>query len=834
MSNRMRKLNSQSGQALIMAVLVMLVVAVLAALFIAVIAAQLRQAQRQSLTIALQGIAEAGLRYADYNLVHGPDGADWRPDPNPGTFDYGENGEFQLTVSYRPEAGDPYSNFIKLESLATLKDNPFLRRRMVAYKPILVTDYIRFVANGEKSPLPASLGANTRMQLYEDPALGWPDRTYPWRLYKTVLDGPIRVNTDLHWHGDVQVNLESARGDNVAVAGDISHDPGGHWNASTGGWYAPDDPDPSHVSQVQVSVDAGAPQAVLPSGRAGFTTLGGSYGGVYRTFYRDGRQQSDVNGDPRWVRYIDPPTLDPARYLALTRDSGTWIAGEGDYAGRQVNTGWFGYGKGLYINNPEHIKYEHDYEQMRSEWIAASGTYAPDAVVIELMPGPPIQPGVENGRPFLRLTWAGGGFRSRLGALVGTTVNLPYPQNGVIYAAGDVSVKGTLQRRVGSPKKYYDQQPYVFPNDPIGQTWSAGTEANDTNRNYHLTIVSGGNIFIVGNILGPVSAGLPGANADTDTKLALLARDSVVLNTLGFQQVLQYAYDVVIEGRRYYEVRPGGPLDVLCPSSASARPIGMYFTHTGQPNILLPLGHAGSAIMQVLINGVPYDWGNIEGVPFPVYDGSTNYFLFAPPPVVPPPPPSTPNNNETNAIYPIEESIPNVLYGAVKRVTFPPTAVGSQVIRFQVTSGSPRFYWVAVDSIRFRIDVEIDAAVYAEHGSWYVIPGPFVTAPEPTNGDPAYDPAAPPEPLPGEPIDTQITIFGAVSENRTAPLADVNDWVAKWRGSNAAWLSGSSYGISYVYDMALRAPLVADEPGSRPRLPKLPVSPAMIAWGERI
>jgi hypothetical protein len=93
-----------------------------------------------------------------------------------------------------------------------------------------------------------------------------------------------------------------------------------------------------------------------------------------------------VDGKPRWVRYIDPPALDPARYLALTRDSGTWIAGEGDYAGRQVNTGWFGYGKGLYINNPEHIKYNHDYERMRSEWVAASGTYAPDAVVIELDP----------------------------------------------------------------------------------------------------------------------------------------------------------------------------------------------------------------------------------------------------------------------------------------------------------------------------------------------------------------------------------------------------------------------------------------------------------------
>jgi len=826
MSNRMGKLNSQSGQALIMAVLVMLVVAVLAALFIAVIAAQLRQAQRQSLTIALQEIAEAGLRYADYNLVHGPDGADWRPEP-PATFDYGD-GKFQLTVTYDPQPGDPYSRFIKLESVATLKDNPFLRRRMVAYKPILVTDYVRFVANGEKSPLPASLGANARMYLYENPELGWPNRTWPWQLYKTVFDGPIRVNTDLHWHGDVQVNMSSARGDNIAVAGDISNYmvPAAAWDGTKWLWNGP-------LSQVLVSVDSGAPQAVLPSDSASFTTLGG--------FYRDGLQREVTEGGkryPRWVRYIDPPTLDPARYLALTRDSGTWIAGEGDYgvpAGRQVNTGWFGYGKGLYINNPEHIKYNHDYERMRSEWIAASGTYAPDAVVIELDPGgaggsPP---------PKLRLTWrqGTGQFRNRQGLPIGRgPLDMPFPENGVIYAAGDVAVKGVLPPQRGAPGRYYDNpQPYRFPNDPLKDTW---TPLNDTNRNYHLTIVSGGNIFIEGNLMGPVTAaitdpdtGVP-TTAQSDSKLALLACDSVVLNTLGMSQALQPTPEVSVEGTPYYEVRPGQPLDVLCPTSASARPIGMYFTHTGQPNIWLPLGHAGAAIMQLLINGVPYNW---DSGPLPVYnDGSvdyrTKYWLFAPPPVVA----ANPHNNETNAIYPIEESIPNVLYGAVKRVTFPPTAVGSQVIRFQVTSGSPRFYWVAADSIRFRIDVEIDAAVYAEHGSWYVIPGPYVTAPEPTGGAPAYDPAAPPEPLPGEPIDTQITIFGAISENRTAPLADVNDWVAKWRGSNAGWLSGSSYGISYVYDTALRAPLVAGQPGSRPRLPKLPVSPAMIAWGERI
>ena len=319
-----------------MAVLVMLIVAILAALFIAVIVSQLRQAQRQSFTIALQEIAEAGVRYADYNLVHGPDGADWRPDPNPGTFDYGENGEFQLTVSYRPEAGDPYSNFIKLESLARLKGNPFLQRRVVEYKPILITDYVRFVANGEKNPLPAALGANVEMYLYDNASLPqpeWPERIYPGRRYKTVLDGPIRANADLQWHGDVQVNLSSARGDKVVVAGDIVNDMVPRWNETTYLWDGP-------LTEVLVSLDGNPPQPVYATEDPAnpFTTLDG--------IYRDGRQMDDADGHPRWVRYLDPPSLDPARYLVLTRDSGIWSEGAPgtEYEGQQVNTGWFGYG----------------------------------------------------------------------------------------------------------------------------------------------------------------------------------------------------------------------------------------------------------------------------------------------------------------------------------------------------------------------------------------------------------------------------------------------------------------------------------------------------------
>jgi len=802
-----------------MAVMVMLIIAVLAALFLAIIATQLRQSQRQTFTIELQEIAEAGLRYADYNLVHGPDGADWRPDPNPGTFDYG-SGQFRLTVTYEPEAGDPYSRFIKLESLAQMKGNPFLQRRMVAYKPILVTDYVRFVHNLDKSPLPASLGANVGMYLYEDPTLPWPQlpsdsgRLYPGRRYKTVLDGPIRVNTDLTWHGDVLVNLSSTRGDNVAVAGDISHDMVREWNATTHRWDDPSSP----LTQVQVAIDSGVPRVVAESASGSFTSLDG--------YYRDGEKQDDVAGNPRWVRYIEPPTLDAERYLASTRDSGVWKSGEGDYAGQSVNTGWFGYGKGIYIDNAEHIKYGHDYEKMRSDWTSVTGPYAPDALVIELDPGGP----GGSPAPKVHMTWRGGAgqFRTPTGGPKDNPgeLALPYPENGVIYATGDVAVSGTLPPRAGSPARYYDQAHYQFDRltgDLIPLDFP------DTNRYYHLTIVSGGNIFIEQSILSPLTAALPGVSGDSDTKLALLARDSVVLNTSQFAQVGQPTTDVVIEGTPWHEVRPGRPLDVII-RSASSYPVDLYFRHTGQPNIALPAGHAGAAIMQVLINGAPLNWDfGVNGV----YDSGLRYYLFLPPP-------TAVADNEVNAVYPTQESLPN----DYKRVTFTPTGIANdpQVVRFQVTSDSPRFYWVR--DIRARIDVEIDAAIYAEHGSWFIVPGAWITSPEPPLGDPGYNPGNPPRPLPGEPLDINLIVRGAVGENRTAPFADASDWVAKWRGNDESWLPTSpnyspDLGISkftlrYIYDMSLRGPLLPGEAGGPPRLPKLPVSPEMIAWGERI
>jgi hypothetical protein len=155
------QLGSHRGQSLILVILVLIAIAAAAALFVALIAAAQARTGRQANIIALDNIAEAGIRYADYQLTYSAEGADWRPIPaglfNPFPYQFG-NGYYRLTLTYDPQEGEPLSRFIRIECVAQLARNPLLRRTKVAYKPILLTDYLRFVGNRDRSSLSAVLG----------------------------------------------------------------------------------------------------------------------------------------------------------------------------------------------------------------------------------------------------------------------------------------------------------------------------------------------------------------------------------------------------------------------------------------------------------------------------------------------------------------------------------------------------------------------------------------------------------------------------------------------------------------------------------------------------
>jgi len=764
-----RMAGEESGQALLMAVSLLVILAMVAALFIAMVAARSAQTARQADLVALQQIAEAGLRFADDALTNGPDGADWRPQEGP--YDFGR-GRFTLTVSYNPSTTEdtPYWNCIRVESVADLglredgtARNPFLKRRVVAYKRVMINDYLRFVSNRDHSNRPAQLGVPLLVN---------------GTAYRSVFSGAIRVNSDLDWYGNNLVNLDSTGAgagrvdDTVEVAGTIRHD-------DTDG-----DGDASDDTSVHVTFQGGAEQTALPSEDPNFTTLpAGTPTASPR--YVDGMQTTDGAGYQRWARYLTPPAISRQRYLALTRDSGRWMTTPDGLS--RYNTGWYGYGQGIYIANGVHLQ-SHDYEVMRANWLGSDArwwdsprlqVYTPPAVRIVLHGGDGQDAAVE-------MEWPnpapGEGWRDEQGQPLGSdTLTLPYPANGVIYAEGNVSVRGAL---------------------PDGQS---------------VTIVSEGTIYIEGSILD--SAG---------GKVALLARDSVVLNTTVCAGFLYPTETHLVEPSAYsgdlpapYEVKPGEPFEasLFClndPPDSGPGAAQLFVLHSGAANETLPPGEAGQTVMELLVNGNIFDWDSAD----------TQYFLFGAPP-------TAAQKYESNAISPLYEGLPDYGHDGVQgnaddRTMEIATHANWNSIKFQTPTETVRNYWLyklavqptpGYNSAEPQVgDVEVDALIYAEGGSWFVIPGQFFTPPGVTlDGYPS----------PGEPLDVKITIRGAITENRTADVADVALWTQHWRGSDENWNTTRDRGLTYVFDPGLR-----QTTGGRLILPKLPVSPEVIAWRE--
>ncbi len=189
-------------------------------------------------------------------------------------------------------------------------------------------------------------------------------------------------------------------------------------------------------------------------------------------------------------------------------------------------------------------------------------------------------------------------------------------------------------------------------------------------------------------------------------------------------------------------------------------------------------------------------------------------------------------------------------------------------------------------------DIQIQASMYAEEGSFFVIPGPWFN-PDPNDTREAYlgsvkievqtaqalkaerdairlenFGASPVMPFYGEPLDVRVVISGAVSENMPPPASVQAEWIKKW-----GWIPGDFAATGFVipgshvpagytvnansgnivpnliftYDPALSTArssgFVTDNSTSTlirtdsygrplPPLPRLPVSPVLAYFGE--
>jgi hypothetical protein len=230
--------------------------------------------------------------------------------------------------------------------------------------------------------------------------------------------------------------------------------------------------------------------------------------------------------------------------------------------------------------------------------------------------------------------------------------------------------------------------------------------------------------------------------------------------------------------------------------------------------------------------------------------------------------------------------------------TFSLEVGGTNDMTFRVNSigGQPAGAYLLARAASVPGDIRIEASIYAEEGSFYVIPGEWFN-PNPNdtrlnyltkyqeflndgmNSANAYTAADgfrtasfgafPEAPFYGEPIDERVTIYGSVNENVTPPMSQQAEWLKKWgwipiqEGSpnpaiaitipashQANAINGFAPNLSIVYDPVLATgrsegfapnngvgndPYLRTDNYGRPLapMPRLPVSPALAYIGEQ-
>ncbi len=626
-----RALRAQRGQTLIIALAVLFVLLFIGGLFVTQIARNLTTAGRSRETTDAQALAEAGIRYCDAQLTNSEEGADWRPAPTAPNTTTGANGPDPLgltdpdyrwlsqgftriemrggralvRVSYDPHVDDPRSQLIRIDSVGRPGElgqgldptvfvqngnAPRLRRELVAYKQIGLTDYLRFITNKDRGTTESFLGTpnigRAVASVFGDPTIALhPDGK---NNNEILFGGAIRSNANLRFMGDVFV-YASPRGqsvdmttEGVQVAGDLRINP--TRNTNNNGGDPNDDSFDDNDQQVFMNQDitALAPdinKAVRPSADAKFDTLGG--------LVRDSSTNPDAKGYTRQVPRLDPPVLDNfvsgsgvSRYRALTRDSGRWINVS---AGNTINTGQFGWGRGIYVDNATDVQNEtttpgvNGSYSLRADWTNPNAGFAtgywqgpyyrPPGLTVELL----------GNR--IRLTRSDTGvFRNINGGVVtqsgGKVVEIPlsdFDRRSIKYTLGDGTVlqvqaldhDGDEPKGANDPQKPYgDQNSYGVSvtllaegNVRVRGVYGAltnlqeGAEPNpDVSPDsairkvarVHLTIVSGGTAYIDGNIVkgdGYVDATKPAGQQvvlERASTCAILARNYVCVNTTMF------------------------------------------------------------------------------------------------------------------------------------------------------------------------------------------------------------------------------------------------------------------------------------------------------------
>ena len=725
-------------------------------------------------------------------------------------------------------------------------------RKLMAFASVGLVNSARFITNMHKVSRPAELGFPTVSMpgeagvgvLYDGLPVQPPTRWGGDFGGITLGTGSLWSNANLVVHGRNRFLLNADLGDMIAVAGTIEPANGnsalsvtrGYFDRAVQAWRY--DWQGSADTRTNPILLAGS---ALDSNSPAFSTLGG--------VVRDGGATTDADGFMRSIAYKEPPRIDLDRYRTLTQGSGV-IA-------NNVNTGRFGFGRGVYVDSAERGNLASEDERalagavrsLPNDWLNPNRPgsvgwqgpfYVPVASFLRLLPdGFEIVRDSRSRRPFWRNPITGTGLNSsriryRVRNIGGQTfilnsmlspalVNRPGTAlsdsdfrndphalefNGVIFFEGDVRVRGIIPT---------DQQ---------------------------LTVVANGTIYLDGSI----TKGVVNENGATLTRpsrstIMVMAKDYVTVNTTQFfapapgespaPKQTEAMPDVPSPLELAFDSTPNLTLAaqfLLDPENlgnpASARPLALDYRAFGTgtplaPSLLLTSSADNNGPAFVALDVAPQTFadpggGWFQSFLFPrqidfggagaiTFNAASNFAW--PPGNIPVYGLGDPNLNA----YPRFETIAFPLLDGAgfgsRRIntsgatgTFSLGVQDETLFRLRLTSAGPG---VAKNFLLARAavvphDIRIEAAMFAEQGSFFVIPGPwFNTNPSDTHSVFESDVAAvgleaaqrrrfesfgnsPAVPFFGEPLAVRVSILGAISENMPAPMSMQSEWLKKW------------------------------------------------------
>ncbi len=782
---------------------------------------------------------------------------------------------------------DPQARYIKIEAVGregvvdqndptTYQNAPPTRLAayLVEYKAIGITDYARFETNPDKRSDIMALGVASR-EYVEVPAdgivtpgvfdflggttnvglnpivtdYGSPDAYMQLTAASPLLPnplagtgaaptgytvvpggGPIRVNGSARFYGENHLYLNrgttNAFNETAEIAGDLLLD---GFNPGTSA--SPSVPNTGQNAALILNPPAGSAPLVTDYVEPTNTLKAGGYD-THSSAVRDAGTTPDVNGDPRNINRLEPPTLDtvnPAtsltRYRALTENAAPRLVDPALSSSYAAGSAASGFGQAIYVDNSSDVQTESSKVvggyTLVDEWLhrASAGAanhwlasfYRPPGVDI-VLGRQRITDATGAAKTFygVRLTrsdtdgagqpllWKDPGSGASSTTLTASYRSLnasndlatvpaqasaaypPYaanPNNDVIiYAEGNVRVRGVVSADANDPGPATD----------YGTAYSVGG-GNDDTVPRHVTIVTNGTAYIEGNLL----------RGNPQSSITVLAHDYVCVNTTQFLA--------------------GALLDE---NPVGTQPPGAY---TGGPD-LSALDFTGSddVLLQEFQFGLPGD------TPAGTYkDASGNKLLalyYSAGPSAPgstsadfdildPRSGSSINGGGTPFTTPV---LTNTLTStgsnanALFRTTFDLTglatltaATQSQALQLAVrrspgTEGTVNTQDLLLERAAILpMDIRIEAVLFAQTRSFFVIPGDWFNTSSDDNlqnfassggtARPGVDMsgslaslAQQRYPFFGQPIDMKITINGSVSEARPADISSQTAWMQKW------------------------------------------------------